>query len=433
MTLSKKGLEPWNLFETRVKSASQAKRLLPYGMISPSEKQTVFESIFSQKASDASGVIYIHIPFCKKTCSFCIYNKQLCPNSQTIEKYVSSIISQIKATSQSPWAKSKTFSAVYFGGGTPTAIPASYLCSIIEALQQNFNLQNNCEITVESTISEINRENVALLSAAGVNRMSLGVQTFNSALRKSLGRLSNQTEIAKAISAIANSGISNICIDLMYSLPGQDLKMWGEDFRAIQTLPITGCSVYSLIDKPSPGKDLQEDLAKKKLDYSFFFQAEGYLEEMLKWEHFTPVQHGKRSIGNAVYITLQGQNVDILAFGPGAGGRIGSYSYLNESSIETFLEKPSGILPEPNLLMELEMNSMKSIDIFRLSENLKISKSDYLPMKEHFDDIIQEFQEKQLLYINEESIEITKLGRYWAGNMSARFAQRINDLHPKKS
>jgi len=421
--------KPWKIFDTRIRSANIARRNLPFTRVPDEQKQKIIGSAFNQRTLNPERVIYIHVPFCNNVCPFCIYHKQKIFDQNIISAYFSSVIKQITALSLTRWVSSAPFKAVYFGGGTPTSVPVEYLESIIGGLKKNYRLTADCEITVESTITDINPAMVLRLKSAGVNRISLGVQSFNSSVREKLGRRSSREQIAETIAFIRESGIENICIDLMYNLKDQNFDIWQNDLSFLSDHPITGCSVYPLIsvaNRANPNEPAE--LENLETEFRYFSEADSRLVEINEWNRLTPVQYGHRDLGNAVYVTAQGQNADLLAFGSGAGGRINAINYLQTGNIEEFINGAGDFINDSITFMSIPEDYLKYRRIFGLSESLSMNKSDYQSLQEYFDDIILKLIHIGLIESNDNTFDLTKTGRFWAANISALFAERIRNL-----
>ncbi len=230
------------IFNKRVRSAHLARRSLPFKPVAGNNKYNRLSEAFSKQPVCSERVIYINIPFCNKICSFCIYGKELLDKDSKWEEYFSMLHKQITSLADTKWARYLPFSAVYFGGGTPTVVPCNSIIKILELIKENCSLAGDCEITVESTISDIDGEYISKLKDAGVNRISLGVQSFCTSLRKKIGRNADKEEVMRTIEMVKNSGINDICIDLIYNLDGQDNETWLEDLELAKDNP---CSVRS--------------------------------------------------------------------------------------------------------------------------------------------------------------------------------------------
>lgn len=408
---------PWYLFEKRVRSASHAKIVLPF-KIEPDCDNT-FNKIFSGDPLTPDRAVYVHIPFCNNSCNFCLYNKCDSSDSFKAKVYCQTIAEHIKNVSDKHWVKALPFKAIYFGGGTPTSIESIYLLKILSTLKQHLSFTSDCEITVESTIAEITPELVSRLKKNGVTRMSLGVQTFNEQLRKSIGRRSAPGQIREAIRIIADEGIENICIDLIYNFKEQDLDIWKADLDLISELKINGCSVYPLISKNAED-NLQHE-------YEYFLHADNTLISLPLWESFSPVQYGHSQKGRAVYVSAHAKWHDILAFGTGSGGRINNYMYFNNSDINRY-DNRSEKYNKYLCWTKISPDFIALRNIYLLSESLRIGKSEYEKIGTFFQDIIDEFISKKLVDDFPDRYELTQLGRYWAGNLSVQFSERIRKI-----
>ena len=131
-----KNQPPWNIFSQRIRSASLARRTLPYKPVATGKKHACLDALLRQHSATGNRVIYVHVPFCKTICDFCIYTKQVAENEKTKADWSNTLLEQIKSVSVTKWAQSAPFQAIYFGGGTPTAIPVKKLTEIIQTLKK---------------------------------------------------------------------------------------------------------------------------------------------------------------------------------------------------------------------------------------------------------------------------------------------------------
>src|SRR6056297_322620 len=122
---------PWNCFDQRIRSSRKARMILPFTKIPDEEKSVHLNSLFEKEPATSERVIYVHIPFCKSLCPFCIYNKQIPESGEKVKAYSETVIKQIQSVSATVWAQSAPFKAIFIGGGTPTAIPVEQLTAII--------------------------------------------------------------------------------------------------------------------------------------------------------------------------------------------------------------------------------------------------------------------------------------------------------------
>lgn len=181
--------------------------------------------------------LYIHIPFCKSKCIYCDFYSMT--RLSAIEEVVNGIIREFESRK---YEINEPFTTIYIGGGTPSVVPCDILLPLIEALP----LDCVKEFTIEANPDNITHELVAKWKQAGINRVSLGVQTLDDKVLKSIGRRHNGRQAIEAIKMIAEGGINNISADLIYGLPGISHNRWEQDLDAILTTPITHLSAYSL-------------------------------------------------------------------------------------------------------------------------------------------------------------------------------------------
>lgn len=191
--------------------------------------------------------LYFHIPFCTRKCDYChfyVIPEQEEAKERLLEGF------HLEWQLLQPFLEDKRVVTLYFGGGTPSLFGPSRLASLLELIRTSIAILPSAEITLE-----VNPENVTLqlmhaYAEAGINRVSLGIQTLDADLLKLLGRL-HSPEIAKqAVHTVYQAGIDNISIDLMYDLPKQTLAHWASTLEQVQTLPIRHLSLYNLTIEP---------------------------------------------------------------------------------------------------------------------------------------------------------------------------------------
>lgn len=201
-----------------------------------------------------SAGLYFHIPFCKNKCPYCDfysvkYNEQMC------REYVDLVLHEIKKYNGS-------FDTIYFGGGTPSIIPPELIGKIISASRAQFDIADDCEITVECNPSKDLSNDFKLYKSYGVNRISLGMQSAVDEERFALGRSAGQSEVAKAVDDAKKAGIENISLDLMLATPKQTLTSLDRTFEFIDKMNVQHISAYLLkIEKGTRFYDISDRLA----------------------------------------------------------------------------------------------------------------------------------------------------------------------------
>ena len=188
--------------------------------------------------------LYIHIPFCKQKCKYCDFisfsNKE-----SYVEKYIKALKNEVINNKNK--AKEYEVTTVYIGGGTPSFIESSYIVEILSIIKENYNVQENAEITIEVNPGTVNEEKLKDYFNAGINRLSIGLQTTNNDLLKIIGRIHSYEEFLKTYNLAREVGFKNINIDLMIGLPTQILVDIQDSLEKIIKLNPEHISVYSLI------------------------------------------------------------------------------------------------------------------------------------------------------------------------------------------
>jgi oxygen-independent coproporphyrinogen III oxidase len=190
--------------------------------------------------------LYIHIPFCVKKCIYCDFFS-VSYDESTVKAYVDALCKEL-FFKKHPGGSLRT---VYFGGGTPTLLPAASCNILFGYLRDNFPLSPDAEITVEANPGTIDESKIETLLSLGVNRLSVGVQSFNDNELATLGRIHSSDEALKSIASIKKAGLKNFSIDLMYGIPGQTTESWRESLTKAVELSPTHISAYELTPEES--------------------------------------------------------------------------------------------------------------------------------------------------------------------------------------
>lgn len=279
--------------------------------------------------NDLPTSVYVHLPFCKRRCFYCDFaivavGERNKANSSHIDStmgaYVDSVCTEITSTFKQ-WSKVRSLKTLFFGGGTPSLVPAHHLSRIIGSLERCCGLENNVEISVEMDPGTFTKLTLREFLDCGVNRISLGVQAFHDDFLKACGRSHGLQDVYEAIDMIHASGVHNWSLDLICSLPNQTLKLWEESLRKAIDVSPTHISVYDLqIEEGTkfgtwykPG---QHPLPNEESSAAFYRLASSLLREA-GYEHYEISNYAKPGYQcrhNLVYW----QNQPYYAFGLGA-------------------------------------------------------------------------------------------------------------------
>lgn len=272
--------------------------------------------------------VYIHIPFCDSICSYCDFCKFL-KNDEWINKYLEELNKEIKQN-----YKGEIINTLYIGGGTPSCLNINQLNKLFKIINV-FNKSNDLEFTFECNIENITEDKLKLLYNNGVNRLSIGVQTFNDKYLKFLNRNHNNEMIINRIKLAKEIGFNNINIDLIYALKNQTIEDLKEDLNNFLNLNIAHISTYSLIIEPHTMLYINnEENINEELDYEMYntiidtLQKHGYNHYEIS--NFAKV--GYESKHNLTYWN----NDEYYGFGMGASGYIDNIRYDNTRSINEY-------------------------------------------------------------------------------------------------
>ena len=183
--------------------------------------------------------IYVHVPFCVKKCRYCAFNSyenKLC----LANDYFDAAMRQIDAL------KREKIETIYIGGGTPSAVNEKYILRILEKIRTHFDVEKNAETTIEVNPKTVSEEKFKKYAEGGINRVSIGAQSFNEKELLAIGRIHNSKDVENAIDAAHKSGIDNVSVDIMYAIPNQTEKSLAETLKKAVSLDISHISLYGL-------------------------------------------------------------------------------------------------------------------------------------------------------------------------------------------
>lgn len=190
--------------------------------------------------------IYIHIPFCKQACTYC--NFHFSTSLKHKEEIISAIITEITLRKQ--FLEGKTIQSIYFGGGTPSLLTSTELNLILENIAASFTIENDVEITLEANPDDINTQKLIELKTSGINRISLGIQSFYDRDLLMMNRSHNAGQAEKSLQLIKDAGFDNITADLIYGIPDQSNAEWESNIQKLLSFNINHISCYALTVEP---------------------------------------------------------------------------------------------------------------------------------------------------------------------------------------
>ncbi|HFH8736112.1 TPA: radical SAM family heme chaperone HemW [Streptococcus agalactiae] len=365
---------------------------------------------------------YVHIPFCTQICYYCDFSKVFIKN-QPVDAYLQALIREFRSYDITE------LRTLYIGGGTPTSISAVQLDYLLTELSRDLNLNTLEEFTIEANPGDLTVDKIEVLQKSAVNRVSLGVQTFNDKHLKRIGRSHNEVQIYSTIDALKTAGFQNISIDLIYALPGQTMDDVRSNVAKALSLNIPHLSLYSLIlehhtvfmNKMRRGKLHlpTEDLEAEMFEYIISeMERNGF--EHYEISNFT--KPGFESRHNLMYW----DNVEYYGVGAGASGYLDGIRYRNRGPIQHYLKGVS----EGNARLSEEVlskNEMMEEELFlglRKKKGVSIGKFEQkfgTSFEKRYCQIVQELQSDGLLKENNGFIQMTKKGLFLGDTVAEKF------------
>ena len=228
--------------------------------------------------------LYVHIPFCVQKCHYCDF-VSFAQKEEQFESYFNALSREIEIRSE---AVSKPIDTIYIGGGTPSYVPMHYISDLLERIRSHYVLQDDCEISMEMNPGTVDQASCKAYYSFGINRVSVGVQSANDRLLRSLGRIHNFDDAKNTIRYLKNAGFENINIDIMFGLPEQTLDEWMTTLKEVGELDPEHMSVYSLT------------LEENTLFYQQYHDTE-YLSDVLDRQMYHSAVKYLKSLGYEQY------------------------------------------------------------------------------------------------------------------------------------
>lgn len=355
--------------------------------------------------------IYIHIPFCLQKCLYCDFASFSQQGEAVMEQYTRKLCQEILAWRQILPVDAKA--TIYFGGGTPSVLPLACILQIVQALKDRGLWQQPAEATIEANPGTLTAEKLAVLKAAGFDRISMGVQSLNDKELKAMGRIHNAQQALNALAEARQAGFTRINGDLIYGYPGQTQASVLDSVEGLVKAGLTHISVYGLTVEP--GTPLAKLVEEKKLSLpeedttvNMYEAVTAYLPEhgLQRYEISNYAAAGQESLHNLVYWHY----FPYLGFGLGATGFDGVNRYTNSSNLQEYLQ---GALASKEVLTASTRLSECIFMGLRLSSGIsmeEIAQRFPINFQEKYGNIIEECQRQNLMWQTGKRIGLTATG-----------------------
>ena len=394
-------------------------------LISPKESQSVWDTVM--RGTPKRGQMqcaYIHIPFCKTKCTYCGFFQN--GTSQSIEdNYIDGLIRELKLASESPRLKDGLIHAVFIGGGTPTSLSPANSERLLKAIKEYLPLANDYELTLEGRIHDLIPENLEVWMNNGVNRMSIGIQSFNTEVRQMVGRLDTKETVLERLAALKAYGQCSVVIDLIYGLPGQTMEVWEQDLADLVKSGVDGADLYQL--NVFDGSDLNRDASGKvppaattSMQGDMFEFGRTYLEARA-YRRLSAAHWSANNRERSLYNILAKAGVPMFPFGSGAGGNVDGYGMMLHRALKPYEDMVSrGEKPFMALMKQSDLQPFVNQVVSQLEQGY-LDINTLVAMDSRLDELnwlYKLWEKRGLVSYNGLLYKLTSAGEFWTVNIT---------------
>lgn len=371
--------------------------------------------------------LYIHIPFCVKKCGYCDF-LSFEYDQEVVKNYIEYLIKEIDMYGQ--LYKDRSIYTIFIGGGTPSLLTGEEMMGVMDAVRRSFTLCEGIEVSMESNPGTMSYEHLKLYKTAGINRISMGVQTLENETLKSLDRIHDVQMVYDSMAMIKNTGFKNMNMDLMFGLPGQTLSQLEHTLDEMIRLAPTHISAYSL--KYEEGTDFYKKLSRGELVeiedefdramYHFIINkltANGYIQ----YEISNFAKEGYVCQHNLVYWEKE----DYLGIGLGAHGCVEHARPYNVTVLEDYYQLiDDNKLPiKGKDVIDLKDDIFETIILsLRLNKGLNLQAFEekyHFNFIEKYQDIVEGLLKDELIRVDDTHMSLTSLGRDLSNQVFIKF------------
>ena len=365
---------------------------------------------------------YVHIPFCTQICYYCDFSKVFIKN-QPVDSYLEHLLEEFQSYDI------QKLRTLYIGGGTPTALSASQLEVLLKGLTKNLDLSALEELTIEANPGDLDADKIAVLKNSAVNRVSLGVQTFDDKMLKKIGRSHLEKDIYENIDRLKLAGFDNISIDLIYALPGQTMEQVKDNVAKAIGLDIPHMSLYSLIlenhtvfmNRMRRGK---LPLPKEELEAEMFEYIIAELEKS-GFEHYEISNFSKPGFESR-HNLMYWDNAEYYGIGAGASGYVNGVRYKNHGPIRHYLsavKEGNARITEEHLSQKEQMEEEMFLGLRKKSgvSMARFEKKFGRSFDGLYGEIVRDLVQQGLMQIEGDRVRMTKRGLFLGDTVAERF------------
>lgn len=372
--------------------------------------------------------LYIHLPFCLQRCPYCNYSTRIY-REERVGPFIEDLTREIDLLREEYGPLS--LESIYLGGGTPSLLSSTHLHSLFSSLKTSFDLSGVKETTCEINPKGIKREYLMGLKELGIDRLSIGIQSFSPPILSLLGRGHSPTEGEETYYLAREAGFERINLDLIFAVPGQKIGDWEENLKRVLLLSPEHLSLYHLQLEEGTlfnrwVKEGRLKMPEEELDYEMYVMGISYLKEN-NYQHYE-ISNFAQPGGESLHNLLYWRSRDYIGLGPGASGYYGGERYRNTASLKDYkktLEKRDRPLEyRHSLSMKERLEETMFMGLRLLEEGIHCREVEEIlgidPLHVYREEI-EDLMNKELIYCNGETLTLTRRGLMMANQVMAFF------------
>lgn len=399
--------------------------------VAQSKTQDSVLDALNTPAMNKARCLYIHIPFCRVRCTYCNFF-QYASSESLIAEYFAALTLEIERKSAFVWTQSLPFQAVYVGGGTPTDLSAEQIKQLGQMIRQYFPLTPDCEITLEGRVNRFSEAKFESALEGGFNRFSLGVQSFDSKVRRAAKRLDDGDVVIETLQKMVRYNAAPIVIDLLYGLPYQTLDIWQHDLQMYLETGVDGVDLYQLLELqnlpmarlieqgklPQPANTATKaEMYKMGADFMARFH-----QRRLSVNHWASTNRER-----SIYNSLAKTNAEVLPIGAGAGGNFNGISVMQHRDMNAYIEAIQQQQFPVGMAFKSDPNNA-SLNQFKAAfDRGVLLKHDFIPWFERLMPLFEAWQLRGLVTITEQAVALTQAGQFWSVNLATNLIKVIQN------
>ena len=358
--------------------------------------------------------IYIHIPFCFKACYYCDFHFSTSLNSK--DQIISAICKELQLKRN--YFDSGSIETIYFGGGTPSILDSSDLEKILNTIYKNFNILTSLECTLEANPNDLTKKKIISIIDLGINRISLGGQSFNDKQLKKMNRTHTSSQIESSIKLLQDLGLENINLDLMYGLPDLKYDSWKKDLKKSIDLGVTHLSCYCLTIEKGTVFDKMVKKGSIKIDSDETIKSQFLImREVLMSNNFNhyEISNFCKPSYESKHNTSYWNGMKYLGIGPSAHSYNGKKRHWNVNNNFKYISaiKNREVFFEEEVLSRENIINEYILTRLRTSKGVSLKKLSQLTDKKQYNKLVNQmcnFTNESLLFYEKERFFLTEEG-----------------------